>query len=42
MGRIVLVVYTERPEDTIRVISARPATGQEIQLYREYEGRLRR
>ncbi len=35
--RIVLVAYTERPEDTIRVISARPATRQEIQLYREHQ-----
>ncbi len=34
-GRIVLVVYTEWPEGTIRVISARPATRKEIQLYRE-------
>lgn len=34
-GRIVLVVYADWPEDTIRVISARPATRQEIKLYRE-------
>ena len=34
-GRIVLVAYSQRPEDTIRVISARLATRQEIQLYRE-------
>jgi hypothetical protein len=34
-GRIVVVAYTEWPEDTIRVISARRATRQEIRLYRE-------
>ena len=39
--RIVVVVYAERPEDTIRVISARPATRQEIELYRKHEVRPR-
>jgi uncharacterized DUF497 family protein len=34
-GRIVVVVYADWPEDTIRVISARPATRKEIELYRE-------
>jgi uncharacterized DUF497 family protein len=33
-GRIVVVVFAEWPEDTIRVISARRATPREIQLYR--------
>lgn len=37
-GRIIVVVYTERPEDAVRVISARPATKREIQLYQEYRG----
>lgn len=37
-GRIVVVVYTVWPEDTIRLISARPATRREVQLFREYEG----
>jgi uncharacterized DUF497 family protein len=34
-GRVVVVIYTEWPDDTIRVISARAATRQEIQLYRK-------
>ncbi len=34
-GRIVLVVYTERPDETNRMISARPATRREIRLYRQ-------
>jgi uncharacterized DUF497 family protein len=34
-GRIVVVVFAEWPEDTVRVISARRATRQEVQLYRE-------
>ena len=41
IGRIVLVAYTERPEGTTRVItrviSARPATRRETQLYREHK-----
>ncbi|HVR73957.1 MAG TPA: BrnT family toxin [Planctomycetota bacterium] len=37
-GRIVVVVYTEWPEDTIRVISARPANRREIRLYRKHQG----
>lgn len=32
-GRVILVVYAERPYEAIRVISARPASRQEIQLY---------
>ena len=35
-GHIIVVVYADWPEDTIRLISARPATGTELQLYREY------
>ena len=35
-GRIIVVVYAEWPEDTIRLISARPATEPETQLYREH------
>lgn len=34
-GRIVVVVYTEGPDDAIRLISARRATRQEIRLYQE-------
>lgn len=37
-GRLVVVVYTERPEDTVRLISARHATHRESELYREYRG----
>ena len=33
---IVLVVWTERFEDTIRIVSARWATKREIELYRRY------
>ena len=33
---VVLVVWTERDEDVIRIISARWATGREQQMYREY------
>ncbi len=36
--RVVVVVYTERSENIIRVISARPATRGEAQLYREHRG----
>jgi uncharacterized protein len=35
---IVLVVFTEHFEDTIRIISARRATRTEITLYRKYLG----
>lgn len=34
-GRVLVVVYTYRGEDTIRLISARPATRRERRLYRE-------
>lgn len=34
-GRVLVVVYTYRGEDTIRIISARPATRRESRLYRE-------
>jgi uncharacterized DUF497 family protein len=33
---LVLVVWTERAEDTIRIISARWATQQEKEMYRSY------
>ena len=33
-GGVVIVVWTERPEDTIRIMSARWATKGEIELYR--------
>jgi uncharacterized DUF497 family protein len=35
---VVLVVFTERHEDTIRIISARKATRAETALYRQYRG----
>lgn len=35
---VVLVVYTEREGDTIRIISARWATKGETAQYREYAG----
>lgn len=35
---LVLVVYTEREEDTLRIISARWATPREKQMYRSYKG----
>ena len=33
LGRILMVVYTYREPDTIRLISARPATKKERQAY---------
>jgi uncharacterized DUF497 family protein len=33
---VILVVWTEREEDTIRIISARPATKREVALYQRY------
>lgn len=35
-GGLVLVVWTERVDETIRVISARWATSRERSLYRQY------
>jgi len=35
---LVLVVYTERSEETIRIISARWATKSEARLFRQYLG----
>jgi uncharacterized DUF497 family protein len=35
---VILVVYTERDEDTVRIISARSATKRETELYRTYAG----
>jgi uncharacterized DUF497 family protein len=34
----ILVVYTERDEDTVRIISARWATKRETELYRSHVG----
>ncbi len=36
-GRVLVVIYTYRGEDTIRLISAREATRQERRIYREGE-----
>lgn len=33
---VVVVSYTERPDDVIRLISARPATKKEVQLFHQY------
>lgn len=38
---IVLVVWTERDENTVRIISARFATKRETALYREHVGRIK-
>jgi|SRR5688572_6286516 len=35
-GRIIVMVYSELSEDTIRVISVRRATRREARLYREH------
>lgn len=35
---IIVVVWTEQPAETVRIISARPATGREVELFREYMG----
>lgn len=35
---LVLVVYTERDEDTVRIISARWTTKREAAMYREHVG----
>ncbi|MFN7929330.1 MAG: BrnT family toxin [Blastocatellia bacterium] len=34
-GRLLLVVYTERPGDVIRIISAREATPNEEEMYEQ-------
>jgi uncharacterized DUF497 family protein len=33
---IIVVVWTERDEDVVRIISARPATQREIRAFRRY------
>mgnify|MGYP001824312130 CR=1 FL=1 len=38
---LVLVVYTERSEGTIRIISARRATESETRLFRQYMGMIK-
>jgi uncharacterized DUF497 family protein len=35
---VVVVVYTEREDDAIRIVSARKATKKEIRLLRQYLG----
>lgn len=35
---VILIVYTEREEDIVRIISARRATKRETRLYRTYAG----
>ena len=35
---IVVVIYTERQDDVIRIVSARKATKKEVQLFRQYHG----
>lgn len=37
-GALLVLVYTYRGEDTIRIISARPATPRERRIYREGTG----
>jgi len=36
---VVMVIFTERHEDTVRIISARKATRAEITLYRQHLGK---
>ena len=38
---LVLVVYTERSEDAVRIISARRATESEARLYLQYMGMIK-
>ncbi|MEM1033174.1 MAG: BrnT family toxin [Myxococcota bacterium] len=33
---VLVVVFTEREEDLIRIISARPATPREVRMYQSY------
>lgn len=35
---IIMVVFTERDDETIRIISARPATQREKQMFYRYSG----
>ena len=35
---LIVVVYTERQEDVVRIISARLATPQESRLFQKYKG----
>jgi len=37
-AEVVVVVYTERQDDIIRIVSARKATKTEIELFRKYQG----
>jgi uncharacterized DUF497 family protein len=40
IGRLVVVVYTERHKGTVRIISARRATTSEAQFFRRYIGEM--
>lgn len=35
---IVVVVYTEREDDVIRIVSARKATKKEVELFQQHKG----
>ena len=35
---VIMVVFTERDEDVVRIISARPATKREQEMFRRYSG----
>ena len=35
---LVVVVYTEPQDDTIRIVSARKATKKEVELFRKHQG----
>ena len=37
-GVVVVVVWTEQPAETVRIISARPATAREVELFGEHVG----
>lgn len=38
---VIVVVWTEQPAETVRIISARPATAREVELFREHMGEAR-
>ena len=33
---VIVVVWTDQPEDTVRIISARPATPREVELFHQH------
>lgn len=37
---VIVVVWTEQPAETVRIISARPATVHEVELFHEHMGEV--